>query len=68
MEQNKNKNNQGTNMQRNNQQGSGQQMQHRSDAVNKNTQNGDMNPQDGSEWSNYRERSLSTNKEHQHMK
>ena len=42
-----------------------EQMQHRSDVVQHNTDNGNDNPQDGSEWSNYRGRSLSSNADNQ---
>lgn len=68
MEQNKNQNNQSGDMQKNNQPSGGQKMQHRSDVVNNDTQNGDNNPQDGGDWSNYRERSLSSNAENQQKK
>jgi len=68
MEQNKNQNNQSEDMKKNNQPSSGQKMQHRSDVVNNDTQNGDNNPQDGGDWSNYRGRSLSSNAENQQKK
>ena len=47
---------------------SNQKMQHRSDVVNNNTENGNDNPQDGEDWSNYRNRSLSDNAEQQQKK
>lgn len=42
-----------------------QKMQHRSDVVQDNEENGNDNPQEGDEWSNYRGRSLSSNSEKQ---
>jgi len=47
---------------------SNEKMQHRSDVVNNNTENGNHNPQDGNDWSNYRNRSLSDNTEQQQKK
>lgn len=45
-----------------------EQIQHRSDVIKNNTENGNDNPQDGEEWSNYRNRSLSANSENQQNK
>lgn len=74
MEQNKNQssqNNQSGNAQNQDTHSdiSNQKMQHRSDVVNdNNTENGNDNPQDGNDWSNYRNRSLSDNAEQQQKK
>ena len=83
MEQNKNQSSQNLqsgNMQSNNQTSgsqnskgnnsdiSNQKMQHRSDVTGDTAQNGNSNPQDGNDWSNYRNRSLSSNAEQQQNK
>lgn len=52
-------------VQQDNQQNPDQKMQHRSDVVKGNEENGNDNPQEGDEWSNYRGRSLSSNNEKQ---